>query len=192
MTIEMIDRGTILVSLVKEDMRQYSLNLDDTAPQNAEKGLKNLLYHVGEMCGLDHRGKSYLIEALPSREGCLLIISVHAVRRRRIYRIKRPKLRQVCVFRNTDDMLDYLTRCSDNFCNAALYRYEGRYMLLPAPTASDGALAALSEYGDVSAISTTVAARIQEYGKLLWQKDVQRRHISGRTVAVRDTAFRDT
>lgn len=180
-----------MVSLVKEDMRQYSLSLDDSTPQSAEKGLKSLLHHVGEVCGLDHRGKSYLIEALPSREGCLLIISVHAVRRRRIYRIKRPELRQVCVFRCADDMLDYLMRRSDSSCSAALYRYEGRYILLPAPTASDSAAAALSEYGDVYAVSATVTARIQEHGALLWQKDVQRCHISGRTMAVRDAALRD-
>ena len=186
MTIEMLDRGTILVSLQNEDMRQYALSWEDNAVQNVEKGLKNLLYHVGEVCGLDHRGKSYLIEALPSSAGCLLIISVHAARRR-VYRVKRAERLAACVFRCADDMLDCIRGLS---CGYRLYRYEENYVLLPDPSASDSVILKLSEFGDLHMLSSTAAARIAEFGKLLLEKSVQRRHISGRAVAVRDAALR--
>lgn len=186
MTIEMLDKGTILVSLAAEDMRRYSLRFDDTVPQNS---LKDLLLYVGEVCGLDHRGKSYLIEALPSRRGCLLIISVRSVKRRKIYRIKRSRTREICVFFHTDAMLDFL-RCGMRG-GYALYRYEEKYILLPGLAVGGDEIARLCEYGELYPVSAAVEARIREHGALLRQQDVQRRHIGGGAVAVCDAALRD-
>lgn len=186
MTIEMLDKGTILVSLGTEDMRRYALRFDDSVPQTA---LKNLLCHIGEVCGLDHRGKSYLIEALPSRTGCLLIISVHAVKRRRKYRIKRSRTREVCVFFHADALLDFLRGGMRG--GYALYRYNGKYILLPGVAAGETELRRLSEYGELYPVSAALEARIREGGALLRQQDGERRHIGGGAVAVRDAALRD-
>ena len=185
MTIEMLDRGTILVSMKNEELREYAL--DFSQADTAETGLKNLLLHVGAVCGLDQRGKSFLIEALPARSGCLLIISVHAVKRRRRYRIKRAEKTDVCIFCSADDMLDCLGGLSFGY---SLYLYTGKYVLLPASSAPESAVQRLCEFGELHALSRTAAARIAEYGKLLRQVDVQRRHICGRAVTVRDTALR--
>lgn len=186
MTIEMLDKGTILVSLGAEDMRRYSLRLDDSAAQNA---LKDLLVYVGEVCGLDHRGKSYLIEALPSRAGCLLIISVRTVKRRKIYRIKRSGTREICVFFNSDAMLDFLRGGMRG--GYSLYLYNEKYVLLPGLTADSGEMGRLSEYGELYPAPAAVEARIRECGTLLRQQEVQRRHISGGAVAIGDAALRD-
>lgn len=187
MTIEMLNRGTILVSLGADDMQRFALNFDSDMPTD---GLKNLMLHVGEVCGLDHRGKSYLIEALPSRSGCLLIVSVHRVGKRRVYRIKRACTREICVFFHADAMLDYL-RVSQGMCGA-VYRYGQQYVMLPSLSVSQEEIKRLSEYGELYPAGTAAAARVREYGTLLWQRQLQRRHISGGAVAVRDTALRDS
>lgn len=185
MTIEMPDKGTILVSLSQEDMRRYAFRPEDNAPQAA---LQKLMRHVGDVCGLDHRGKSYLVEALPCRAGCLLIITVRAVKRRRIYHIKRRRTRQLCVFFDADAMLDFLREGLKG--GYALYRYEGRYVLLPGLSAGEEELSRLSEYGELYEAPQAATARVCEHGALLRQQETQRRHIGGGAVAVRDAALR--
>lgn len=164
MTIEMIGEKTILVSLCDGDMRRYSLSLEGDN-EKVQSGLKALLCRVGELCGLDHRGKSYLIEVLPSKKGCLLIISVHAVRRRRVFRVKRTQARQLCVFFDADAMLDFWR--SQPRGGYAVYWYEGRYVLLPAVSATENKMARLSEYGELYPVSESVFARVREHGALL-------------------------
>lgn len=175
MTVEMIDGGTILVSLGDDDMRRYSLRPDDPV-EDVQTGLKAILCRVGEICGLDHQGKSYLVEALPSRGGCLLIISVRGVKRRRVYRIKRQKVRELCVFFHADAMLEYWR--SAQRAGYAVYLYEGRYVLLPAASVPDSMTARLSEYGELFPVSEAVFARIREHGKLLAQYHPPRRQMT--------------
>ena len=189
MTIEIMDKGTILVSLREEDMRTYSLSFDEKNAGCPEHGLKCLLYHIGETCGLDHSGKSYLIEALPSCDGCLLIISVRRAKYRRKYRVKRSKHADAFLFFDCDAMLDYC-RLYQGEAGYAVYRYKERYILIPSPRASASAFTRLCEYAERCPVSETALAHIREFGLLLREKELQRRHISGRAVAVRDAALR--
>ena len=182
MTIEMLSRGTILVSLLPEDLRRFGLSKDGA---DIKEGLSQLLYHVGEVCSLDVEGRSFLVEALPKEDGWFLIITARQAKRRRVYRIKRSQTFPACVFRSADDLLDFLgAQPSFDF---RLYLYRGRYTLLPAHEVGDSAL--LSEYGDLHSLSRAAAARIGEFGRLIFEKDVQRRQIRGRTMAVRNAAF---
>ena len=185
MTIELLDKETILVSLCAEDMHAYSLRFDEETTNCPEKGLKKLLYHVGETCGLDHSGKSYLIEALPSAGGCLLIISVRRARYRRKYRVKRTRKAEWYVFFDADAMIDYL-RLHPTESGYSVYLYESRYVLIPSAAAPAG----LIEYAERRFVSDTMIAHVKEYGRLLREKELQRRHIGGRAVAVRDAALR--
>lgn len=182
MTIEMIDQRTILVSLGEDDMRRYSLRLEDDAGK-VQSGLKDLLCRVGEICGLDHRGRSYLIEALPSPKGCLLIISVRRVKRRRVFRVKRQKVRELCVFFHADAMLDYWQNAKRQG-GYAVYRYEGRYVLLPALSAAENMTAQLSEYGELYPVSEAVFARVREHGELLMRSAAPRRQIIASSDAI--------
>lgn len=182
MTIEMIGQGTILVSLGDDDMRRYSLLPEDEADKT-RKGLKELLCRVGEVCGLDHRGKSYLVEALPCPNGCLLIISVRRIRRRRVFRVKRQKAYELCVFFSADAMLDYWQN-SQRQGGYAVYRYEGQYVLLPSLSVSEKINAKLSEYGELYPVSETVFARIREHGELLMQNPSSRRQITASSDAI--------
>ena len=190
MTIEMLDTGTILVSLLKQDMKRYALDLDDAVDKTA---LENLIYRVGEICGFDCRGKSFLIEALPSPKGCLMIISVRTVKRRRIFRIKRKHTRALCVLFDADALLDVLA--SGLKGGFSVYLYREKYVLLPSLTAKEDEIVRLSEYGELYPAEAASFARVREYGRLLYrggqpgQRDVQRRHVGGRAVTVGHTAF---
>ena len=175
MTIEMLDTGTILVSMRQEDMRDYRIDFDDkTDLEAAKKGLTRLMYRVGEACGLDHRDKSYLIEALPSGSGCLLVISVHKTGRRR-YRIKRPAERMVCVFDTADGLLDCLEK-TEACVGYTLYLYRDRYVLLPQGDIGRRTQALLSEYGRVYQKDAVAVARVAEYGRLLLRRRARRDH----------------
>lgn len=184
MTIEILNKGTILVSLCAEDMCAYSLSFDEES--DPKDGLKKLLYHIGESCGLDHKGKSYLIEALPSKSGCLLIITVRKAKYRRKFRIKRHHLLDLYIFFDSDAMLDYLQRRPLG-SGCSVYRYRSRYILIPSRSSAPKELL---EYAERRGVSSTMLAHITEHGRLLWEKELQRRHVGGRTVAVRDAASR--
>ena len=187
MTIEVLNRSTILVSLEDRDMRRYDLCFDGgkESETDVKAGLRDLLCHVGEVCGLSTNGRSWLVEALPSQKGCLLIISVRRVKRR-VYRVKRRTVCELCVFFDADAMLDYL-RLIKGRGGYSVWLYEGRYILFPEP-AVQKELTRYSEYGEVYAVSPAAAARVREFGSLLCQEELQRRHIGGRAVAVRDAA----
>ena len=158
MTVEMLNKGTILVLMEGDDMRRYSLSFEEgSAP---EQGLKKLLYRIGEECGIDSRGKSFLVEALPSRGGCLLIISVRRVRK--VYRIKRDSTRTLCVFDTADMLLDRLLLGGE--LAGTVYSYREKYILIPALSATKRSLALLSEYGRLVKADAVETARIREFG----------------------------
>ena len=183
MTIDMLDTGTILVHLGESDMLAYTLDFSDSADiSDIREGLGELVRRVGDMCGVGTGGRCFLVEALPSDDGCLLIISVRAVRRRRVYRIKREKTREICVFFDIDSMLDWLSGVSYEPSGYTLFDYSGRYILMPEPYAAPASSAELSEYGRLTKVSLVAAARIQEHGKVIGEKRVHRRYPSSAAI----------
>lgn len=183
MTIDMLDTGTILVHLGESDMHAYTLDFSDTADiSDIKEGLSELICRVGDMCGVGTGGRCFLVEALPSDNGCLLIISVRAVSRRRVYRIKREKTREICVFFDIDSMLDWLSDASCEPSGYTLYSYRERYILMPEPYAAPYSSAELSEYGRLTKVSLTAAARIQEHGTVIREKRLHRRYPSSAAI----------
>jgi len=175
MTIDKLSEGTILVSLIDEEMRSFRLDFSAADAEETRRGLTRLMYKVARECGLDCRDKSYLIEALPGGSGCLLIISVRTVRRRRRFRIKRACSRMCCVFACVDDMLDWLKRGSGTDC--VIYSYDGIYVLLPDRRLSPAQSSLLNEYGSVRELSAADAARIEEYGETVYERRLPRSRI---------------
>lgn len=159
MTIDQLSEKTILVALRQEDMARYSLDFSDG--EGTRQGLTRLMVGVGEACGLDHRGKSYLIEALPAGDSCLLIISVREQRRRRIYRIKRVRRQECFVFDSVDALLDGL-RGERLF--GGLYAYEGGLWLIPDYPPSMRLRERLIEYATLKEPDAVGVARVRELG----------------------------
>ncbi len=166
MKIDRLNQETILVTMAAQDMRDYALDFEnDTKPEQLHSGLRRLLYLVGETCAFSPRGKRFSVEALPAREGCLLVICVHPARRR-IYRIKGGRVR-LYVFVGADDLLDWLLLKED--LRYTLYRYRSRYVLIPAQPAqkAQSVLRRLTEYAVPLPADRITAARVREYGELI-------------------------
>lgn len=176
MMIDRLGEKTILVTLMRDDMRRYELDFDAAATESTRRGLTRLMYRVGEECGLDHRDKSYLIEALPGRESCLLIISVRVTKSRRRYRIKRESLCECCRFLSADDMLDWMARADSARLGYRLYRLGQEYFLLPEYPLSEQECCILNEYGSVTRESPVAVARIRENAELIGDHTRRRRH----------------
>lgn len=164
MTIDKLSRDTILVTLMSDDMERYKLDFS-AAEDEARSGLRLLMLRVGEECGLDHSDKSYLIEALPGGDGCLLIISVRSVRRRRVFRVKKVRRIACCGFVDADALLDFLN-LGQRFAYS-VYRTGSGYELLPELPLSHRLRGLLNEYGRVRELSAVQTARVRELGELI-------------------------
>ncbi len=185
MTIDRISEKTILVTLTQGDLRSYNLDFESKADSvDTRRGLTGLMIRVGEECGLDHRGKSYLVEALPGKESWLLIISVRREKRRRRYRIKRDAFVDCCRFEQTDDLLDWLGFAGGIHSGSALYQVSGGYYLLPDRPWTDQERSLLSEFGRVTRESRVTAARIREHGSVLCENHRRRHYLRNASNAV--------
>ncbi len=175
MTIDRLGESTILVTLMRDDMRRYDLDFEASADAaETRQGLTRLMYRVGEECGLNHRDKSYLVEALPGKESCLLIISVRSGKPRKRYRIKRETTVECCVFQRCDDFLDWLSRPESAALGYSLYALSGCYYLLPTYPLNPAESVLLNEYGAVTKKSPVAAARIREHGTFLREQPDRR------------------
>lgn len=159
MTIDQLSQKTILVTLMRDDMERYSLDFG-ADEEGARRGLTRLLYRVGEACGLDHSGKSYLIEALPAGDSCLLIISVRPKRRR--YRVKRTRTTTCYFFDGIDALLDW--RAAGVHIAGGVYALKGGYWLTPDYPPAPRVQLLLSEYAAPSALDAVGVARLRELG----------------------------
>lgn len=187
MTIDILSNDMILVSLLTEDMTRYELDFGDGADTSAtRRGLTRLMYRVGEECALDHAEKSYLVEALPGRDGCLLIISVRGIHKRKKYRIRHAVKCTVCRFDTADDMLELLARC-DRIAGLSyrLYELNGRYYLMTDEQPPKAAAAMLNEYATVCELSLVAAARLCEHGHRLIRHRPRPRHHGYSCIAAR-------
>lgn len=178
MTIDRLGEGMILVTLMRDDLSRYSLDFSEAVDkEKTRRGLTRLMYRVGEECGLDHRDKCYLIEALPGRESCLLIISVRANKTRRRYRIKRENRVDCCRFNTVDDLLVWMRRPECGRMGYALFEASGRYYLLPEYPFTPSESAIMNEYGAVTRESPIAVARIREHGTPLMEHSRKRPHL---------------
>lgn len=165
MRIDRLSQGTILVAMAADDLEDYRLDFGSQSElSSVQSGLKRLLYHVGQRCAFSPRGRSFLVEALPSAEGCLLLISVRPARRR-VYRVKGGCPHTMCVFTHIDDLLDWMNR--ENGLSFTLYRFREMYVLLPVQCPTRAQQRLLGEYGRLITANKIMLARVREYGKML-------------------------
>lgn len=162
MRIDRLSGGTILVAMAAEDLADYQLDFGSRSQlSTVQSGLKRLICHVGERCAFSPHGRSFLVEALPSDGGCLLLISVRPARRR-VYRVKGGCPRTMCVFTHVDDLLDWMNR--ENGLSFTLYRFRGMLVLLPAQSPTRAQQRLLGEYGRLITANKIMLARVREYG----------------------------
>ena len=172
MTIDKLGDRTILVTLMHDDIERYSLDFE-VGGDDTRRGLTRLMYRVGEECGLSHSDKSYLIEALPAGDSCLLIISIRALTHRKSYRIKRTLRYDCCVFADADALLDWIRAGVE--VAGSIYALGGRYELLPDYPLPPRLRAQLSEYGTLRELTAVELARVRENGSVVMEQGVRRK-----------------
>ncbi len=78
MTVDKIEKNKILVTLCDEDMRDFSLDYDTLSlyDTHSRKILMRILQVACFKIGIEIKDKKMVVEALPTANGCILLLTV--------------------------------------------------------------------------------------------------------------------
>ncbi len=172
MTIEKLDESRVLISLGLGDMDTYAISIDklNLKETKSKETLKSLLKLALERVGISAENKAVLVEAMPHKEGMLILITVDFTRNlRKTYRIKRPLMQPVCKFSNAEGLLTCVEKLKaegQNLLQNSLWQYKNTfYVIFEYAAIPPKAKAVLSEYSLCHSLSLMRIARIKEAGK---------------------------
>ncbi len=182
MTIEQLSEGRVLVSLKPQDIADYHINIDKLNLRDAhtKESLKALMSLALKKSGINPEGRAVLVEAMPHKEGMLILITVDYVRKlRKVYKIKRPSMLPACRFTGAEGLLACVEklRAEDiHLGGNSLWRYrEDFYLIFGYSALPPRAKAVLSEFALCQSLSLVRIARIKEAGRLLADKNAVER-----------------
>lgn len=174
MTVEQLDKARVLISLKAEDMDTYAISIDKLNLNNksTKEALTRLMKLALDKVGISTGNKAVLVEAMPHREGLLILVTVDLMRKlRRVYHIKKPYMMPCCRFENAEGLLSCVERIKTEEIKLpknSLWQYREKfYLLFDFTGISPRAGAALSEYARCFSVSLTGIARIKELGREL-------------------------
>lgn len=172
MIIEKLDKSRVLVSLGLKDMDTYAIDIDklNLKEKTAKETLRNLLKLALERVGISAQNKAVLVEAMPHKDGMLIMVTVDFMGKlRKTYRIKRPSVQLVCIFSDVEKLLSCseLIKCGKiKLLPNSLWQYKNEfYVIFEYTGLSSRAKAVLSEYAVLQSLSRVKIARIKEAGK---------------------------
>jgi len=178
MTIELLDKARLLISLKPQDMDTYAINIDklNVKDTHCKEALKAILDVALEKVGINAKDKAVLIEAMPYREGMLILVTVDVVRNiRKVYRIKKPMMLPCCKFDSAEGLLsciEHLKAEKIRLLPNSLWQYkQAYYLLFDFSGIPPKAKAVLSEYAQCHSLSLPRLARIREAGKELLESN---------------------
>ena len=178
MTIEQLDKRRVLISLRPDDMDMYSLSIDKLNVKDCacRENLKKLLYLAAEKFGLTIKDKAVLLEAMPHKDGLLILMTVDDMNKiRKVYKIKPKSYKPCCRFFDTESMFVCAERLRSENINLppnSLWEYKGKlYVVFEYSGVSPRARAVLSEFAECVSLNLMVVARICEAGKELISKN---------------------
>ena len=174
MTIEQLDKNRVLISLAQKDMDTYAISIDKLNLNKAEckQTLKELLTLALDKVGLSTKNRAVLIEAMPHKEGMLILVTVDFAKNfRKTYKIKKPKMQPVCKFTSPEGLLSCVEKLKEeniNLLSNSLWQYkEDFYVIFEYAGISPKGAAILSEYSFCHSLSLLRIARIKEAGRLI-------------------------
>lgn len=174
MTIEQLDKWRVLISLKPQDMDTYAISIDklNIKDKACKDTLKAILKEALDKVGISTEDKAVLVEAMPHREGILILVTVDFMRHiRKTYRIKKPRMLPCCKFDSAEGLLscvEHLKTEKVKLLPNSLWQYKnGFYLIFELSGISPKAKAVLSEYALCHSVSLTRIARIKEAGKEL-------------------------
>lgn len=174
MTIQQLTDNKVMVSLCDEDMKGFDLSFDTMGicDRHSHKILFRLMNIACTKSGIDTKGKSVMLEAVPYIGGCILLISVsQKPHKRKKYRIQRIMEYPCYRFDSAEVMLsaiEKLYNCESLFYNNSVYvQNDVYYLVFDYPVVSDKALQILSEYANKCKGTKAFIARLHESAKKL-------------------------
>lgn len=169
MTVNRLSDNRILIVLCEKDMKNFSLDYDkmSLADLHSRRIIMRILQMACRKTGIETRGKSVNVEALPLDEDCYILVTVSG-KRGRTYRLKKSSGCLCFSLGNGTNFLDAIDAlCKQNVCcnkNSA-YEWRGQYYLVfDYPSIPKKLGRVLSEYAE-GCSGGLFAARIKESGK---------------------------
>lgn len=172
MTIEQLSASKVLISLASEDIESFDLDFDKMGLQSdhSRRILLRLLQLACRKTGMSCKSKSVMMEALPHKGGCLLLVTV-IPKVKKTYKIKRIYERLVYEFKDAEQVLSVAEvlskKNSDTGGNSLWYYADKYYIVLCYPFSCRSTRARLKEYAREIYATSVFMSRIKEGGRLL-------------------------
>ena len=173
MTIKKLNSTKVLITLKREDMRDFELSFDKISlkDEHSKKILTRLLKLACLNTGMQFNGNRFFIEALPNDMGCLLLISVVEGKKRKIYRIKKYTTRLCYRFDSATDMMNAISALYEMkgyyYSNSMYMQNDKYYLVFEYPNISNRLKILLSEYASKISADDIFISRLNEYSKVI-------------------------
>ena len=171
MTIEKLNGSKILISLCREDMENFRLDIGKMGfcNDNSRKVLLRLMQLACKEAGVGFGSKTILMEALPLQSGCLILVTFADKKKRRTYKVKSIKRSTAYVFTDAENMLcaaENLYRLDAELPVHKLWLFESKYyVLFEYCPFNKEVCGVLCDYACKIPMSSVGISRIKEGGK---------------------------
>lgn len=169
MTIDKIKSNKILITLCDEDMRDFSLDYDTLSlyDSHSRKILMRILQIACFKTDIEIKDKRMIVEALPTVDGCMLLLTVEDKKRKK-YRLQNGKKCSCYDVGNSKNFLDVIQLLyKQNVCcnkNSAYEQNGTYYLVFDYPAVPKRFKRILHEYG-ARCGDNIFAARLRENAK---------------------------
>lgn len=167
MTIEQIDPSKVMIVLGSNDMKDFSLeyNTLSFSDPHSRKILSRLLTLACSKTGMSIDNKKMLVEALPHKSGCLILLTLKPKTKRRVYRVKKPEKCLCCIFSDVERLISASVALSKSLPENSVFYYNDKYYLLIDKNVALYPLALLEEFSECYICSGIAAAKVKEAGR---------------------------
>ena len=167
MTIEQIDPSKVMIVLGSNDMKDFSLEYSTLSfnDPHSRKILSRLLTLACNKTGMNIENKKMLVEALPHKSGCLILLTLKPKEKRRFYRVKKPPKSLCCIFSDVENLINASLALYGMLPDNEVYYFDNKYYLIIERHLALYPLAKLEEFADCYVCSKISAAKVREAGR---------------------------
>ena len=178
MTIEQIDPSKVMIVLGSNDMKDFSLEYSTLSfkDPHSRKILSRLLTLACSKTGMSTDNKKMLVEALPHKSGCLILLTLKPKAKRRVYRVKKSDKCLCCIFSEVERLISAAVALRNNLPENSIFFCNDKYYLLTEKSIALYPLALLEEFSDCYICSKIAAAKVREAGKELGDIKTMAKH----------------
>ena len=169
MTIDRIKSNKILITLCDEDMRDFSLDYEALSlyDSHSRKVIMRILQVACFKMDIEIKGKQMLVEALPTVDGCMLLLTVEDKKREK-YRLQNGRKSNCYEVGNSWNFLDVIALLyKQNVCcnkNSAYEQNGVYYLIFDYPAVPKRYKRILNEYAERCG-GNICAAKLRENAK---------------------------